>query len=169
MNERRLKIFLSHSGLDSDRSISLQQELQGRFKNFGYNIKIFNTSTVEDRFKKLESIIAAGVDWIEEAKKYEEELRKYLEQNLADSTAYLLLVTPKSLRANSRWIQFEIETAKSKAITEKRHFFFPCVAEGATLRELPSGAMEFQGLKLEASGSLEKLVEVIDRAASSLI
>ena len=161
MIKRRLKIFLSHSGMDSDRSKSFQQELEDRFKNLGYQVKIFNTSTVEDRFKELKSIIAGGDDWIEQVKQYEEELRKYLEQNLVDSTAYLLLVTPKSLKANSQWIQFEIETAKSKAIIEGRSFFFPCVADGAALADLPSAAMEFQGLELEAPGSIEKFVKVI--------
>lgn len=163
--ERRLKIFLSHSGIDSGRSISLQKVIEERFKKLGYRTKVFNTSTVEDRFKELETIIAAGDDWVEQAKQYEEELRKYLEQNLVDSSAYLLLVTPKSLEANSRWIRFEIDTAKSKAISERRPFFFPCVAGGAALAELPNGAMEFQGLELEAPGSIEKFVEVIDRGA----
>ena len=164
-NNRRLKIFLSHSGLDSDRSISLQRVLEKRFKRLGYRIKVFNTSTVEDRFQKLESVLTAGDEWIEKTKQYEDELRKYIQQNLVDSTAYFLLVTPKSLAANSRWIRFEIDTARSKAMSEQKSFFFPCVAGGARLAELPEGAMEFQGLELEAPMWLEKFVAVIGRLA----
>jgi hypothetical protein len=162
-NDRRLKIFLSHSGLDSDRSFSLQRKLEEGFKKLGYRVKVFNTSTIEDRFKELKSVLGSAEDWAQHAEKYEEELRRYLEQNLADSMAYLLLVTPKSLEANSSWIRFEIDTAKSKSLRQRRSFFFPCVANGATLRELPEGAMEFQGLELEASGWLEKLATIIAR------
>ena len=110
-NDQRLKIFLSHSGLDADRSISLQRDLEERFKNLDYRVKVFNTSTVEDRFKEL--VLSPGGEWSERTKQYEIELRKYIEQNLLDSIAYLLLATPTSLAANSHWIRFEIDTAKS--------------------------------------------------------
>jgi hypothetical protein len=157
----QLKIFLSHSGLDSDRSLTLQTELEGRFKMLGYRVKIFNTSTVEDRFKELESVLTTGGGWREQTEQYETELRHYIEQNLVDSVAYLLLVTPASLSANSRWIRFEIDTARSKVTSGKRPFFFPCVADGAALAELPEGAREFQGIELETPKWLEDLTEAI--------
>jgi hypothetical protein len=157
----QLKIFLSHSGLDSDRSLTLQRELEGEFKQLGYPVKVFNTSTVEDRFKELKSVLTSGANWREQAKRYETELRHYIEQNLVDSMAYLLLVTPASLAVNSRWIRFEIDTARSKAISGKKPFFFPCVANGATLADLPEGAYKFQGIELETPQWLETLTKTI--------
>jgi hypothetical protein len=155
----KLKIFLSHSGLDADRSLALQREIGVRFKKLGYGVKVFNTSTVEDRFKELE--LTSGGDWREQNAQYETELRHYIQQNLVASTAYLLLVTPASLEAKSRWIRFEIDAARSKAASRKRPFFFPCVADGAALAELPEGAYEFQGIELETPEWLEKLTQAI--------
>jgi hypothetical protein len=139
----------------------LQRILEERLGELGYQIMVFNTSTVEDRFKELKSVLTSGGNWREQAEQYEEELRHYIEQNLIDSTAYILLVTPTSLRANSRWIRFEIDTARSKAMSERRPFFFPIVADGAALADLPSGAREFQGLDLGAPKWTETLMAAI--------
>jgi len=165
-SSRKLKVFLSHSGRDADRSLVLQRDLEQRFNELAYDIKVFNTSTVEDRFKELESILTAGGVWREQAAQYEAELRRYIEENLVDSSAYLLLVTPVSLAANSRWIRFEIDTARSKAMTGQKAFFFPCVADGASLGELPEGASEFQGLELDGPGWLDLLTREISREIS---
>jgi len=59
-SSRKLKVFLSHSGRDADRSLVLQRDLEQRFNELAYDIKVFNTSTVEDRFKELESVLTAG-------------------------------------------------------------------------------------------------------------
>jgi hypothetical protein len=154
-----LKIFLSHSELDADRSLTLQRDIEGRSRTLGFRIKFFNTSKVEDRFRELE--LTSGGDWREQTKHYETELRHYIEQNLVNSTAYLLLVTPASLAANSRWIRFEIDIARSKAASGKSAFFFPCVADGAALAELPEGARQFQGIELEKPQWLEKLTQAM--------
>jgi hypothetical protein len=156
-----LKIFLSHSGLDAGHSLKLQGEIEGRLK--GCRIKFFNTSSVEDRFRELE--LTPGGDWRDQNKQYETDLRHYIEQNLADSTAYILLVTPASLRSNSRWIRFEIDIARSKAASGKRPFFFPCVLDGASLAKLPEGAREFQCVRVETPQGVEELTRAILRCS----
>jgi hypothetical protein len=165
--EDALKFFLSHSGLDSDRSLALQREIERQFKEHGFRVKVFNTSTVADRFRELS--LTSGGDWSDQTKQYETELRRYIERNLVDSTAYILLVTPASVAANSHWIQFEIDTARSEALgADRRHgrrFFFPLLADGATFRQLPKEAAEFHALNLDGIGDwLEQLTDsVLDK------
>jgi len=156
-----LRLFLSHSGLDAALSISVQNAIEGHFSALGHRITVFNTSTPHDRFKTLESYVAPGTLWSKEVVAYENELRQYLRQSLNDSSAYLLLVTPHSLAANSKWVHFEIDVARSIARHGKTSFFFPCVADGASLTQLPSGARDFQGLDVRDSTWLERLASAI--------
>ena len=156
-----LKLFLSHSGLDATLSISVQTSLEGHFSALRHHITVFNTSTPHDRFQTLESYTAPGTLWSREVIAYENELRQYLRQSLNDSSAYLLLVTPRSLAANSNWVRFEIDTARSIALHGKKSFFFPCVGGGTSLRQLPAGAEEFQGLDLHDPTWLERLASTI--------
>jgi hypothetical protein len=88
---KQFKIFVSHSGIDSDPSLTLQRELEREFRRHGHDVKVFNTSTVEDRFNSR----GTGID-------YAEKLRRYIERHIDDSSAYLLLVTPASLAARGR-------------------------------------------------------------------
>ena len=98
------------------------------------------------------------------AQVYDQQLRDYLEKNLSTSAAYVLLVTPESLAADSAWIKFEIEQASQKARAVNGLYFFPCAADGAKLTQLPGQSQEFQGIELRDHDSMAKLVEAIDRA-----
>jgi hypothetical protein len=162
MSTEQLKLFLSHSGLDSSLSLELQSDLERAFQIRGFSPRIFNTSTPEDRFEDLRSILTAGATWRQEYEKYKKRLEKYLEENLRTSDGYLLLVTPQSLKARSEWIQFEIDLARSKAMRERQSFFFPCVAAGAKLTELPREADEFQGLDVSSPRWLDRFIRVIE-------
>jgi hypothetical protein len=135
-------------------------------RELGYEVEVFNTSEPEYRYKDLSELLSAGEDWRARAERYEEELRAYLVKNLEESAAFLALVTRKSLAAGSKVIEFEIEAARSVAFKRGKLFFFPCVADGAALQELPARAMEFQGVDLGGSEGLGKLAEALSRALS---
>src|SRR5215471_6741661 len=104
MQPNLVTLFLSHSGLDAALSVSIQRQLEHELNIRGLRVKVFNTSTVADRFKELQ--LLAGADWRSEDTKYQKELQEYLQTNLRDSAAYVLLVTPQSLAAHSEWIRF---------------------------------------------------------------
>jgi hypothetical protein len=157
----RSKLFLSHSGLDATLSAKVQQAIEAVFADRALDITVFNTSTPHDRFKTLESCLAPGTPWAREVVAYEEELKRYLRRNLAESAAYLLLVTPASLATQSKWIRFEIDVARSIARRGRTSFFFPCVADGVTLSRLPEGATEFQGLRLVDPGWAAQLASAV--------
>ena len=104
-------------------------------------------------------LLTAGEHWRARAEQYEEELRSYLSEHLKNSVAFLALVTPRSLAAASRVIDFEIEMASRVAKEIGRPFFFPCVADRAALHELPPGALQFQGMDLNGRDGLARLAE----------
>ena len=158
---RTSRLFLSHSGLDAALAAQVQQEIEAVFADRALGMKVFNTSTPHDRFKTLESWLAPGTPWAREVVAYEEELKRYLRQSLDESAAYLLLVTRASLAADSKWIRFEIDAARSIALGGRTSFFFPCVADGVTLSELPDDAKEFQGLRLGDPGWSGRLATAI--------
>jgi hypothetical protein len=123
--------------------------------------RAFNTSEPEHRFYDLKEVLRSGENWAQRAQQYDEELRRYITQNLLSSEAYVLLVTGRSLTANSSWVKLEIETARSEALNHLQFFFFPCVADGASLGDLPEGAFEFQGIELEQTEGVAKLARTI--------
>ncbi len=163
---KKRQAFLSHSGRDARRSTELAATLEQRLADLGDPIEVFNTSEPEHRYKDLQELLTAGQDWRARAEQYEDELRTYLTQNMEESSAFLSLVTPNSLRAASKVIEFEIETARSMAMKKQIPFFFPCVADGASLRDLPPNAMEFQGVELDKEEGLTQLVKAVHRALS---
>jgi hypothetical protein len=153
---RTIRIFLSHSGLDAERARRLAAALKRELYQMsgGLETEVFNTSEPEHRYQDLKDRLKAGDVWLAEIEKYEEELRAYLSRQLLDSSAYILLVTPKSLAADSEWIRFDIETARSHAASARRRFFLPCVMGGAPLGDLPEGANQFQGAELSEAGGI---------------
>lgn len=129
----------------------------------GTSPEIFNTSEPEYRYKELKELISPGDDFRQKAYAYDEELKNYLKRHLSESAIYLLLVTPRSLDAHSGWIEFEMHAAREVLGTEHRRFFMPCVAGGATLRELPTPANLFQGIELDGEPrSIHELARHID-------
>ena len=163
----RQQIFLSHSGHDADRATQFAATIEKELARLGHDVEVFNTSEPEHRYKNLQELLNVAEDWQLRAQEYEEDLRSYLRRNLEQSLAFLVLVTPNSLAAASRVIEFEIDTAKAAAKEQSRLFFFPCVAHGTTLRDLPEGAEEFQGIELDAERGLECLLEALDRRLSA--
>lgn len=164
LTPNKRQVFLSHSGLDAQWATKLAAALEQRLTELGHDIEVFNTSEPEHRYKDLQKMLAAGEDWRAQAEQYEEELRVYLSQNLERSSAFILLVTFNSLMAESNVIQFEINTARSAAMRTQKLFFFPCVSGGVSLRDLPLGAMEFQGIELDSKEGLARLIEAVQRA-----
>ena len=166
LTSKKRQVFLSHSGRDAHRATELAATLEQRLAELGDQIEVFNTSEPEHRYKDLRELLTAGQDWWARAEMYEDELRAYLTEKLEESSAFLSLVTPNSLTAASKVIEFEIETARSVAMREQMAFFFPCVTAGASLRDLPPGAMEFQGVDLDAEEGLTRLADAVHRALS---
>jgi hypothetical protein len=161
------QIFLIYSGHDADRATQFAATLEQELARLGHDVQVFNTSEPEHRYKDLQDLLHVGEDWRLRVQRYEEDLRSYLRKNLEESAAFLVLVTPKSLAAASRVIEFEINTARAAAKEQSRASFFPCVAGGATLRDLPEGAEDFQGIELDAQHGLARLLEALDRRFSA--
>ncbi len=142
----RHTIFLSHSGLDHALATRLAQDVEREVALLTGrpSVEVFNTSEPEHRFRAEPP--EAGPAGSEQVAQYEERLREYLRTNLLNADVYLLLVTPRSLRANSKWIAFEMATADG--VGSSRDFFFPCAARGASLDQLPGAARRYQGVDL---------------------
>jgi len=159
----RKKLFLSHAGEDADFAFRLVQQIETEWQLQGHPFpEVFCTSHPEHRFKELQQIMHPGANLREESQRWEEELRQYLRKNLVGSEAYFLLVTKRSLRKNSAWIAFEIDVADELA-RERGLFFFPLVAEGATLGDLPGKAKMFQGIELASKDAVRKLLHASAR------
>jgi hypothetical protein len=122
------------------------------------------SSKNEYRLKELKQVLRPEANWRAETERWEEELRQFLRQNLLGSTAYLLLVTEQSIKKNSAWIQFEIDIAFERAKEVRPHggFFAPCVAEGATLSDLPAKANRFQGIDLGSHDGVSNLITALN-------
>jgi hypothetical protein len=157
------EIFLSHSGRDAQRANRLSSSLEQRLAQLGHHVDVFNTSEAEYRYEELQKLLIAGEDWRPRAEKYEAELRSYLREHLTNSVAFLALVTPKSLAAKSRVIDFEMETASQLARERRVAFFVPCVAARAQLKDLPPAAQQFQGVDLNGRDGVARLAAALRR------
>lgn len=166
------QVFLSHSGLDAARATKLAAELEYLLKVLGHDAEVFNTSEPEHRFKELTEPFATS--------QYEEELRRYIARNLTSSSAYVLLVTPNSLSARSKWVEYEMESAQSEYelkcvrsaeanLEEGVFYFFPCITGGAGFHSLPKLASRFQAIDLDEAYGVEKLAEAIGRVLSQRV
>jgi hypothetical protein len=175
----RKRIFLSHAGEDAGYVFQLVEQIKDEWNRRvpDCELEVFCTSDFEHRFKDFQQYERPaprrkskgprwpprkleGADLHAERQRYEDELRQYLRQNLIDSTSYVLLVTPRSIQKNSAWIAFEIDVASEQA-EERRRVFFPCVAEGATLSDLPDKARMFQGIELPSQDAMRQLVGLV--------
>jgi hypothetical protein len=156
-------IFLSHSGLDAPLVIQFANDLRSELRfRLGENApNVFNTSEAEYRHKELKDLIASGDSFREKASKYDEELKQYLEEHLSGAALYILLATPRSLKASSAWIEFEMRTAYEKVRKEPGIFFLPCVADGAKLSDLPEPAIRFHGMETNDLNGTQKLADRI--------
>jgi hypothetical protein len=162
-NEGHKKIFLSHAGEDRNFVLRLVAQIEEQWHREVPDsvAEVFCTSKNEYRFKELKQALGPEANWREETKRWEEELRQFLRQNLLGSAAYLLLVTEHSVKKNSAWIQFEIDIASERA-GDKGGFFFPCLAEGATFSDLPEKARWWQAIDLASHDGMEKLIAALN-------
>ena len=163
-------VFLSHAGEDADVASRLAWDLREDLDAVGIEIEVFNTSESADRFKDFGDIVAGGGTF--DAEEWERELRGYLRENIAKSAVYLLLVTPTSLEKNSKWIEFEINTAYEQR-TQNQIGFIPCTTKGASLGELPPKASIFTGVDIpigyewyQSSAAYNRLLEGVARFVS---
>ena len=144
------KIFLSHSGLDATLATSLAASMKTEL-----GLEIFNTSEAEYRYNEIARSSSSSDG--DQPSTYED-LRDYLSRNLSEAAVYLLLVTPRSLKANSEWIEFEMEVAMKLTDAGRQNFFVPCVTEGVSWDQLPFIAARFQGIHLDwRAKDLQKL------------
>jgi hypothetical protein len=157
MSTIKWDIFLSHAGEDHERAAELTAWINAEIRHTEKELRIFNTSECENRFREPD--LAIGANWTETYRRYNEELRRYLAENMAASRVYLLMVTPRSLQKRSGWVSFEIQTAQDllHARSERSFTFFPCVTDGAKLFQLPPGAINFQGIDAATKDGLAML------------
>ena len=126
-------IFLSHSGIDADLANRIAREIETYFDEaFNRKVVVFNTSLPEYRFAELTSRVRDGDHSEAALAGYQDELRRYLGDYLARSSAYLLLITRETLRRVSGWVQWE--ASEGTVLAAKRNLpFVPFVAD-ANLR-----------------------------------
>src|SRR5262245_49268552 len=116
-------------------AIRLARIVTNKLRECAVDVTVFNTSDSSYRFEPGEDAA----------------LLERLAFNIRESMAFLALVTPKSLAAASKFIEYEIKAALQvqRAELGREVFFFPCVADGATLGELPHGSGAFVGVNLD--------------------
>jgi hypothetical protein len=154
-------LFLSHSGEDRILAVQLAQTIR---QAFNQQIDVFNTSEPQYRMTKyddLNNFIQIGSDWRKGILRWSEILGKELTSKIENSVGILLLVTPQSIELHSQWIDLEIKAGTTLASKKGYPFFFPIVAGGATLRQLPGKAREFQGIDLSDKESFNELLMIL--------
>ena len=118
-DDRGIRIFLSHRGLDGPAALDLNLRLRRGFmlRNLPPP-QIFNTSWHEYRFTP------GWKRWLSD----DEELREYLREHLWACDAYLLLLTWGV--QDQPWIMWEMREARQRSavLPPDRQFFFPCLA-----------------------------------------
>lgn len=102
-------IFLSHAGFDADAARVLSGVLQRGMRRRGVFVEMFNTSEPECRFHGME--LDPGSDWQEVSRRNSEALRAYLQDALAESDLYLLLVTEQTMYRTRAWVRWELREA----------------------------------------------------------
>jgi hypothetical protein len=168
MSTIKWDVFLSHAGEDHARAADLTKWINAEVRHTERELRVFNTSECENRFSEPD--FAIGGNWTETYRRYIEDLKRYLTENMAASRVYLLMVTPWSLQKRSDWVSFEIETAQElvHAHNERSFTFFPCVIDGAELFQLPPGAANFQGIDAATKDGLEMLrYQLLKRVAEA--
>jgi hypothetical protein len=166
-----LRVFLSHSGRDASRVAQVASDIKKALADAG-PFEVFNTSEPHYRYAALSESLRDGDRWSARAASYEKRLKRYLVTNLLNSAAYILLVTPASLAADSRWIRFEIEIAYAAYFQRQEDFFFPCVTGGARFAQLPPTAAQFKATYIDQqmgglTNSLAKCLARTNRTYSS--
>jgi hypothetical protein len=152
-------VFLSHAGEDRETAATISARVNNFFQNQGRSVTVFNTSESQFRFKDRSERALL----LPEVVLYDQELAEYLIENMIASRAYLLLITPLSLKLRKDWVEFEIEVGTQVA-RELRRCFFPCFANGAKLTDLYAlqrEVGEFQSVDLSVEMGLVALLRVL--------
>lgn len=146
-------IFLSHSGADKDFADLVGLIIESQFFFRGYAVKVFNTSDTQYRFSKWNELSRARDVFKVAAARRNEKLRAYLSENLAASSAYLLLVTGSGLREYGNWVQWEIQ--EGTALAREHHIPFVSIIIDAEhqfpVPHPPPEATSFQALNLDTT------------------
>jgi hypothetical protein len=166
----KITIFLSHSGEDRELSIAIAKSIRDSFAE----IEVFNTSEPAYRFDANSSEGDKG-------------LMTYLMENLDTAHIYLLLVTPRAVERQSKWIDAEFDAAfalrkerspswldwlLNRRKANKSLYFIPITVSGAATGSfwesgrLRLAARIFTGLQVNDAGlfsreQLNKLHEVV--------
>ena len=119
MRTKTLQIFLSHSGHDAKMATKIARMVQDHMNDQRYPVKVFCTSLPEDRFKEevsdkaektdkqtLKARLAKALFGISPERS---PLEKFLAENINKSIVFLSLLSKKSAKANSEYIQYELE------------------------------------------------------------
>jgi hypothetical protein len=176
-----MKIFLSHAHSDATEAHWLATELHARLVGGGLSVEIFNTSEPEYHFPDLRAVAEPGDDLAAVARGHAEALRAYLDEQMTEAAAYLLLVTPRTARASRPWIRWEIDQAGGQA-RRRGSPFIPCLL-GVEWEDLwamssaPGGSpwqeyevgpsvarvepAEFQGVRLDESEGIDRLARAL--------
>jgi hypothetical protein len=171
------KIFLSHAHQDAAEAHWLAKAVQDGLAFEGLSVEIFSTSEPHYRFLGPSAEIAAGDDLRDQVRRYSDALRAYLDEQIADSAAYLLVVTPHTAETSRPWIRWEIQEA-SKIARQRGLPFAPCLlgvewealrtmasAQGGTAWEeaeigvsvVRADPAEFQGIRVDEPEGLHRL------------
>ncbi len=151
-------VFLSHAGEDHELASRTATGVKSAFARRGRELNVLNTSTSSDRFYELQQAYREP-----SIERFEQELREYLESSMTRSRAYVLLVTRQSLGKNSKWIAFEIATARQIA-AGRPNFFISCVS-GVKLTEIPAAAADFPGVDIASDRGLGALIDCLSEGA----
>jgi hypothetical protein len=174
-----VKIFLSHAHSDAAKAQWLATELHARLIGEGFSVEIFNTSEPQYHFPDLSTMLQHGDDWAAVGRGHAEALRAYLDEQITEAAAYLLLVTPQTAKTSRPWIRWEIDNAGGRA-RERGLPFIPCLL-GVRWEDLwamssaPAGSpwqehevgpsvgrvspAEFQGVRLDEPEGIDRVVE----------
>jgi hypothetical protein len=177
------KIFLSHAHVDAKQARWLAKELRHRFGMEFVEVEIFSTSDSKYRFRSPLEAFTAGQSLAESLRRCGDELRNYLYENMSESVAYLLLLTPRSTSVSHAWVRWEISEA-GRLAAERRKLFVPCLlgVEWKALQAIataPAGSKwgefevgvpvpdsalhpeHFQAINLDEPKALDRLTEAL--------
>ena len=160
----RWRIFLSHAHSDSDDARWLEHELRGRVGvQTRRRIELFRTSEPQYTFtpsRRSDGDVRAMV------RRYQEELRAYLLEHMAQSAACLLLVTSGSI--DREWINWEIEEA-TRLADEHKILFVPCLlrVETSVLLDMKQAWKAKREMKQSGVSLWERVRDVPPEAAEA--
>ena len=139
MMGRELRIFLSHSGIDTDAACDLKRRLLASPDAKTAGLKVW--------FDKDD--LRPGKRW-----------QPQIEQAIGDAAAFVVYVGSRGV---INWVDIEVRTALLRAATDKNFLFIPVLATAAAANTLPAFAKLYQGVHdpLANTEELAKLLKAV--------